>query len=345
MARAARCARRPWIYTPGSISFRRPDGEPLDLHQSYRPDDDPEALRAFLEEAGFLHIEGVFDEDEMNDLQRDIDRHAYAYAPDDGQSWWAKTADGADRLVRLHAFDQHSDVAAALLEDDRFLRIGEITGDGHAVRAACQALTEADRRRVGHLRRAVAQGLQTRPPQLRLLRHDRRYLRDGRGRDIRPATGDRRVAPRPGVARVLAKGMDLPEIDLPTDTGDVTVHLSCTTHMSQPPVDRERRVIYTGFAFRRRTPRPCSSAQAAVPDHGVHPRRCLATTGPSGRRNITMKADSFRYDGKRVRGRRRTRPASGAATAELVAGPLRRRGRGHGPRAPVTPARREGHSR
>jgi hypothetical protein len=42
-------------------------------------------------------------------------------------------------------------------------------------------------------------------------------------------------------------GRDLPEVDLPTRTGDVTVHLSCTLHMSQPPVERERRVLYTSF--------------------------------------------------------------------------------------------------
>lgn len=42
-------------------------------------------------------------------------------------------------------------------------------------------------------------------------------------------------------------GRDGPEIDLPTRTGDATVHLSCTLHMAQPPVERERHVMYTGF--------------------------------------------------------------------------------------------------
>jgi hypothetical protein len=40
---------------------------------------------------------------------------------------------------------------------------------------------------------------------------------------------------------------DLPVVDLPTQTGDVTIHCSCTLHMAQPPVERERRVLYTGF--------------------------------------------------------------------------------------------------
>jgi ectoine hydroxylase-related dioxygenase (phytanoyl-CoA dioxygenase family) len=41
--------------------------------------------------------------------------------------------------------------------------------------------------------------------------------------------------------------LDLPRVPLPTRTGDVTVHCSCTLHMSRPPVSRERRVVYTGF--------------------------------------------------------------------------------------------------
>jgi hypothetical protein len=40
---------------------------------------------------------------------------------------------------------------------------------------------------------------------------------------------------------------DLPTVPLPTATGDMTVHLSCTLHQSVPPVERERRVMYTGF--------------------------------------------------------------------------------------------------
>ena len=44
-----------------------------------------------------------------------------------------------------------------------------------------------------------------------------------------------------------AKQHGLPEIDLATKTGDVTLHLSCTLHMAQAPTARERRVMYTSF--------------------------------------------------------------------------------------------------
>ena len=48
-------------------------------------------------------------------------------------------------------------------------------------------------------------------------------------------------------APCVQPGFDLEPIDLPTETGDVTVHLSCTLHMSQSPVKRTRKVMYTGF--------------------------------------------------------------------------------------------------
>ena len=41
----------------------------------------------------------------------------------------------------------------------------------------------------------------------------------------------------------------LPEVALPTSTGDVTVHLSCTLHMAEPPTVEERRVLYTSLTL------------------------------------------------------------------------------------------------
>ena len=38
---------------------------------------------------------------------------------------------------------------------------------------------------------------------------------------------------------------------LRVENGDLTVHTSCTLHMAQPPVERERRVLYTDFGLPR----------------------------------------------------------------------------------------------
>ena len=60
---------------------------------------------------------------------------------------------------------------------------------------------------------------------------------------------------------------DLPAVDLPTRTGDITVHLSCTLHKSQPPVERERRVLYTGFRLPLRGTDAEREARERLPRH------------------------------------------------------------------------------
>ncbi len=57
-----------------------------------------------------------------------------------GRSWWAETADGTQRAVRLQRFEEHSPTFAALLADDRFLRIGRLTGDDYEARTGGEAL-------------------------------------------------------------------------------------------------------------------------------------------------------------------------------------------------------------
>ena len=237
------------VYTPGSVSFRALDGGALDLNRSFRLDDDPAEMQHFLEEAGFLHLEAVFDEAEMQRVNREMDQHAGAYAPDDGQSWWAKTADGTQRLVRQQMFEQHSEAARELLDDDRLLRIGEIPGDAHEPRNSCQALVKP----IG-----VVEGISDVPwhKDCSLGRHSYDCSgmtvgvsvtgADATSGQLRVTAGSHRGLVWPAFSR---KGTGLPEVDLATETGDVTVHLSCTLHMSQPPVTRERRVLYTGFAL------------------------------------------------------------------------------------------------
>jgi hypothetical protein len=69
---------------------------------------------------------------------------------------------------------------------------------------------------------------------------------DAASGQLRVVAGSHRALTWPGFVR---PGLDLPELELPTATGDVTIHCSCTLHMSQPPVDRERRVLYTDLTL------------------------------------------------------------------------------------------------
>ena len=76
------------------------------------------------------------------------------------------------------------------------------------------------------------------------------HLGDRRRRGVGPALGARGFAPRAGVVgHPASPSSTCPQVPLATRTGDVTLHLSCTMHMAQPPVERERRVMYSGFGL------------------------------------------------------------------------------------------------
>ncbi len=252
-------------YLPGSITFTRRDGAPLDLCRSFRVDDYDEELRDFLIEAGYLRVKGVFSEAEMAVISADMDRAAPSYSRGDGRSWWARTADGADHLVRMQRFDERSPAAQALLADERLTRFSRLTGDGHALGNKLEGnRIEALVKPLG-----IVQGISDVPwhKDCALGRHSYDCCSitagisvtgaDQRSGQLKVVAGSHRALMWPAMLR---PGLDLPVIDLPTRTGDVTVHLSCTLHMAQPPVDRERRVLYTGFGL---PPRDLAATKAA----------------------------------------------------------------------------------
>src|SRR5262249_3285576 len=61
------------VHTRGAVTFRDREGAPLDLRRGFVPDADPDELAHFLTEAGYLHLVGVFDEDEMAAISADMD--------------------------------------------------------------------------------------------------------------------------------------------------------------------------------------------------------------------------------------------------------------------------------
>jgi hypothetical protein len=254
------------IYEPGAVTFRDRDGGPLDLHRSFGADDDHDDMRDFLEEAGYLHIEGLFTEEEMSAVSEDMDRAAPTYAPDDGRSWWARTADGERKLVRMQGFDELSPSTKALIGDPRFLGLAEIPGDGHVFGARSNNRIEALFKPIG-----IVEGISDVPwhKDCSLGRHSYECCSLTVGISVTGAddvSGQLRV--RAGSHRALMwsaldqPGCDLPVVDLPTRTGDVTVHLSCTLHMAQPPMERERRVMYSGFSLPPFDPKAAAEGRA-----------------------------------------------------------------------------------
>jgi hypothetical protein len=251
------------LYTPGAVDFRSREGAPLNLHRSFALDEDLGEMRHFLGEAGFLHLERVFSEEEMAAISRDMDRAAPSYRDGDGQSWWATLAGGERRVVRMQSFDRHSRATAALLEDPRFARLGDISGDGHTHQGLESNRIEALFKPIG-----VVAGISDVPwhKDCSLGRHSYECCSITAGISVTgagPTSGQLGVVPgshRALVWPALAIPDGLPELALPTGTGDVTLHLSCTLHKAHPPVERERRVMYTGF----RLPAQASEATLAA---------------------------------------------------------------------------------
>jgi hypothetical protein len=250
--------RRP-VYAPGSVTIG------ADLDRSFTLDDDPELLRDFLLENGFLHLRGVYDEREMAAIAADMDTCAPTHTDGDGRSWWATLEDGTRRVVRMQGFDEHSPTAAAILADDRLDRIGAIAGGGHERRTATKNRIEALFKPIG-----VSEGISDVPwhKDCSLGRHSYECCALTIGISVTgagPGSGQLRVIP--GSHRALVwpslldpTTLDLPDVALPTATGDVTVHLSCTLHRAEPPTERERKVLYTGL---RLVPRDRDAATAA----------------------------------------------------------------------------------
>ena len=192
----------------------------------------------------------------MAAIDREMDAAFQHYSPEDGRSWWAETADGTARAVRLQRFEEHSPTFTALLTDDRFLRIGRLTGDDYEARTGGEALEKP----IG-----VVKGISDLMwhKDCALGMHSYRCCGLTVGISVTGADeGSGQLAVVPGSHRALIqpgfyrKAWGLPIRQLPTKTGDITVHCSCTFHMSHAPVTSERRVIYTGFGLANRDEQP-----------------------------------------------------------------------------------------
>ncbi len=230
----------------------------LDLHRAFALDDDRAEMSHFLAEAGYLHLRGVFDPAEMASVSADMDAAADGYTQGDDNSWWARTADGTDRLVRMQRFQRQSAATRALLDDPRLRALAGpdgLTSDGHRLgKPGTDAnLVEALIKPIG-----VVAGISDVPwhKDCSLGSHSYRCCSmtvgisvtgaDAESGQLGVVAGSHRALIQPAFVR---RNLDLPQVALPTATGDVTIHLSCTLHMSHPPIDRERRVLYTDFSL------------------------------------------------------------------------------------------------
>jgi hypothetical protein len=260
-----------WVLIRGAIDGRAPhvagaiDLSTVDLTRSFTLDDADEDIAAFLAAAGFVHIRGVYGPDEMAAVDRDMDAAAPTYTKGDGRSWWARTTDGVDRLVRMQGADVVCPSIGRLVDDERLARIGALPRSGHEWGTRTGNRIEALIKPIG-----VVEGISDVPwhKDCSLGRHSYECSSLTVGISVTgagPTSGQLRVVAGShralGWPALIRRDEDLPIVDLPTDAGDVTVHLSCTNHMAQPPTERERRVLYTGFRLPTANPEATRAAR------------------------------------------------------------------------------------
>ncbi len=244
-----------WPAVDPALAFLDRHGAPLDLAQAFGPDDDPADIAHFLREAGYLHLRGWLEPHDMVAISNDMDRVLPNYVEGDGKSWWATLRDGTRSCVRLQEFVEHSPTTARILS-------GPVWDHLRRVLAADDTLVQSpvEGRIVEALFKPV--GVISGPSDVTFHRdcHLGRHMYSCSGTTIgialtptstdngqlRVIAGSHRVAVPVEIAKTDPY---LPLVGLPTEPGDLTVHLSCTLHEATAPVTHERRVMYTGFSL------------------------------------------------------------------------------------------------
>jgi Phytanoyl-CoA dioxygenase (PhyH) len=241
------------VHEAGAITLLDREGGELDVSRSFGLNDDRDEISHFLHEAGFLHIRSVFTEDEMAAVSADLDAALLRARPDDGASWWAGDSQGVQQAVRVLFFHEQSAALTELLRDDRLGWLADITGDkltgnseGGGWMGAEGLVKPLD----------IKTGLSDLPWHKDCGQGRHSYYCNGLTVGISVTGADERsgalgVVPGSHRANVQTAGkddsLDLPSIKLVTQTGDLTVHCSDTLHRAYPPIDRPRKVVYTGF--------------------------------------------------------------------------------------------------
>jgi hypothetical protein len=286
------------VHEPGSVQFRDRDGDELELHRSFRVDDKRDEIGHFLAEAGFLHLDGVFSEAEMAAVSAELDNAMAEATQDDGASWWARTDDGW-YPSRILGFNLKSPTLQELLESDRFTRIGTFTDDDYVQRSPREGdSAEGLLKKVG-----VREGISdvSWHKDCSMGGHSRGCCgltvgisitgAQRRNGELGVVAGSHRANVQPLDVR---PDLDLPRIPLPTNTGDVTVHCSCTLHMSRPPIDQERRVSYTGFSL---APRPGDVVEELRPEEIRRRRQALSDQSNDLTQKEIVGPEAFALDG------------------------------------------------
>ncbi len=232
-------------WQPELVEFKSRAGEVLDLHQSFTLEDDPEELAHFLDQAGFLHIKSVFSKSEIAQLRDEMDYWFAQMTPTDNRAWYARTTQGEDICVRVTNLPKE-DLRFPFTE--RLASIAALSKDLGRTHAGTDFLYKP---------LEVAEGISDLPwhKDCELGGHSYWCSSMIVGTSLTasgPDNGQLGVlagSHRVSVTMLDVERVDLPEVYLSTEPGDVTVHLSCVLHRATAPRRSPRRVTYSNLAL------------------------------------------------------------------------------------------------
>lgn len=232
-------------YDPDAVSD-------LDLARSFLIDEADEAGE-FLRRAGFVHVRGVFDEEEVAVVGAEVERMRRAARPTDGRSWWAKDSTGSDVCCRLIYASLSSGVLGAFVDDERLSRLAALGGvdvqpapdrlDGVSVVLKNPAIVEGLSDLPWHRDCGLGGHPVLCPTLLIGVQLDAANAGSGQLSYLAGSHRTTGAPPAPG-------DRSLPVVGIDAGPGDVTIHFGHVLHVAPPPESSGagRRTMYIGYS-------------------------------------------------------------------------------------------------
>jgi hypothetical protein len=228
-------------------------GGPLDCTRSFALDDPDADIADFLFRAGFVHLRGVMDGDEIEELRGAVAEAIADARPDDRRSWWT-TVDDNEVCSRVNYLNDGSPLIAGLGSDKRFLRIAALAGldlrdaqdrlDGNGVVIKVPGASGGLADLPWH-RDCGMGGHPVKCPMLNVgIQLD--AATPGSGQLLMIPGSHRGTSRLPGPREAAG----LPIVPISTEPGDVTVHFGHTLHAAPAPEDLRasgRKALYLSF--------------------------------------------------------------------------------------------------
>ena len=240
-------------YDPTRVQLVDDLGGPIDLTRTFSLADDDDEMSTWLHATGFLHLTGVFDADEVAELQAATDQITAAIGPDDPMTWWATRPDGSEVLCRVIYAQRLSPLMGDLATDPRMERLARLLGsptasfpdrmDGPTVlikpSGELQGLSNLPWHQDCGLGLhpitcpAISLGIQITGSSAEVGRLE--VIAGSHGQSVPPGTSDAAMTRWPKVA-------------VNTNPGDVTVHIQDVLHASPPPTGSGgRATLYLSY--------------------------------------------------------------------------------------------------